>query len=38
MGLKRLVERGWLAEDAGPGLFALPARAGDGTGDAAEPR
>ena len=25
--LKRLVERGWLAEEAGPGLFALPARA-----------
>lgn len=24
--LKRLVERGWLAEDAGPGLFSLPAR------------
>lgn len=22
--LKRLVERGWLAEEAGPGLFALP--------------
>ena len=33
--LKRLVERGWLAEDAGPGLFALPAR--DGTGEAAKP-
>ncbi len=30
--LKRLVERGWLAEEAGPGLFALPARAGNGTG------
>jgi len=28
--LKRLVERGWLAEEAGPGLFALPARAGNG--------
>jgi hypothetical protein len=28
--LKRLAERGWLAEDAGPGLFGLPAR--DGTG------
>jgi hypothetical protein len=27
--LKRLVERGWMAEDAGPGLFTLPAR--DGT-------
>jgi chromosome segregation ATPase len=25
--LKRLVERGWLAEEAGPGLFTLPARA-----------
>jgi hypothetical protein len=23
--LKRLVERGWLAEEAGPGLFARPA-------------
>jgi Transcriptional regulator, AbiEi antitoxin len=33
--LKRLVERGWLAEEAGPGLFALPARAGNGTGEAA---
>jgi hypothetical protein len=32
--LKRLTERGWLAEDAG--LFALPARDGDGAGDAAE--
>jgi hypothetical protein len=28
--LKRLVERGWLAEDAGPGLFGLPARNGAG--------
>jgi hypothetical protein len=35
--LKRLVERGWLAEEAGPGLFALPALAGNGTGEAAEP-
>jgi len=35
--LKRLVERGWLAEGAGPGLFALPARAGNGTGEAAKP-
>lgn len=35
--LKRLAERGWLAEGAGPGLFALPARAGNGTGEAAEP-
>ena len=33
--LKRLVERGWLAEEAGPGLFTLPAR--DGTGEAAKP-
>ena len=24
--LRRLVERGWLTEDAGPGLFALPRR------------
>ena len=35
--LKRLVERGWLAEEVGPGLFTLPARAGNGTGEAAEP-
>lgn len=35
--LKRLVERGWLAEEAAPGLFALPARAGNGAGEAAEP-
>jgi hypothetical protein len=28
--LKRLVERGWLAEEAGPGLFALPGRGGSG--------
>jgi hypothetical protein len=33
--LKRLVERGWLAEDAGPGLFGLAAR--NGTGEAAKP-
>jgi hypothetical protein len=33
--LKRLAGRGWLAEDAGPGLFGLPAR--DGTGEAAKP-
>jgi hypothetical protein len=25
--LKRLAERGWLAEEAGPGLFGLPAHA-----------
>ena len=33
--LKRLVERGWLAEDAGPGLFGLAAR--NGSGEAAKP-
>jgi hypothetical protein len=32
--LKRLVERGWLAEEAGPGLFGLPARNGS-AGEAA---
>ena len=35
--LKRLVERGWLAEEAGPGLFALPARNGNGAGEAVKP-
>ena len=30
--LKRLVERGWLAEEAGPGLFGLPARNGSAGG------
>ena len=36
--LKRLVERGWLAEEAGPGLFGLPARNGSaGGGEAAKP-
>ena len=30
--LKRLAERGWLTEGAGPGLFGLPSR--DGTGEA----
>ena len=35
--LKRLVERGWLSEEAGPGLFALPVRTGSGAGGAAEP-
>jgi hypothetical protein len=35
--LKRLVERGWLAEDAGPGLFGLPAHNGNGAGEAAKP-
>src|SRR6266568_1578514 len=34
--LKRLVERGWLAEEAGPGLFGLPACNGSaGAGEAA---
>jgi len=33
--LKRLAERGWLAEEAGPGLFGLPARSG--TGEVPEP-
>ncbi len=33
--LKRLAERGWLAEAAGPGLFSLPARTD--TGEAAKP-
>jgi hypothetical protein len=33
--LKRLVERGWLAEEAGPGLFGLPAR--NGRREAAKP-
>ena len=35
--LRRLVERGWLAEDAGPGLFTLPARDGDSAGTAGKP-
>jgi hypothetical protein len=35
--LRRLVERGWLTEDAGPGLFALPARDGDSAGTAGKP-
>lgn len=35
--LKRLAERGWLAEDAGPGLFGLPARDGDGAGETVKP-
>ena len=33
--LKRLAERGWLAEEAG--LFALPARNGSGAGEAVKP-
>jgi hypothetical protein len=36
--LKRLVERGWLAEEAGPGLFGLASHAGNGAGEAAKPR
>lgn len=32
--LKRLAERGWLAEEAGPGLFGLPARTGNGAAEA----
>lgn len=36
--LKRLVERGWLDGEACPGLFALPARSGNGAGEAAGPR
>jgi hypothetical protein len=35
--LKRLAERGWLAEEAGPGLFALPARNGSSAGEAVKP-
>ncbi len=35
--LKRLVERGWLAEEAGPGLFGLPARNGNGSGETVKP-
>jgi hypothetical protein len=33
--LKRLAERGWLTEEAGPGLFGLPARTD--TGEAPNP-
>ena len=33
--LKRLAERGWVAEEAGPGLFGLAA--GNGRGEAAKP-
>jgi hypothetical protein len=36
--LKRLVERGWLAEEPGPGLFGLASHAGNGAGEAAKPR
>jgi hypothetical protein len=35
--LKRLVERGWLAEDAGPGLFGLPEGNGNGLGEPVKP-
>lgn len=35
--LKRLAERGWLAEEAGPGLFGLSARNGNGLGETVKP-
>jgi hypothetical protein len=35
--LKRLAERGWLAEEAGPGLFTISARNGNGLGETAKP-
>jgi hypothetical protein len=35
--LKRLAERGWLAEEAGPGLSGLPAGNGNRAGEAAKP-
>jgi hypothetical protein len=35
--LKRLAERGWLAEEAGPGLFGLPVRNGNGAGETGKP-
>ena len=35
--LKRLAERGWLAEEAGPGLFGLPGRNGNGLGETVKP-
>jgi hypothetical protein len=35
--LKRLAGRGWLAEEAGPGLFGLPARNGNGLGETVKP-
>lgn len=35
--LKRLAERGWLAEEAGPGLFGLPVRNGNGLGETVKP-
>ena len=35
--LKRLADRGWLAEEAGPGLFGLPVHDGNGAGEAAKP-
>ena len=35
--LKRLADRGWLAESAGPGLFGLPARNGSGLGETVKP-
>jgi len=35
--LKRLVDRGWLAEEAGPGLFGLPVHNGNSAGETAKP-
>jgi hypothetical protein len=35
--LKRLVDRGWLAEEAGPGLFGLAVHNGNGAGETAKP-
>jgi hypothetical protein len=35
--LKRLVDRGWLAEEAGPGLFGLPVHDGNGLGEPVKP-
>ena len=35
--LKRLVDRGWLAEEAGPGLFGLPVHDGNGLGELVKP-
>ena len=35
--LKRLVDRGWLAGEAGPGLSGLPGHNGSGAGETAKP-
>ena len=35
--LKRLVDRGWLAGEAGPGLSGLPVHNGNGAGETAKP-